>query len=303
MHPFYQIKNFAEVISAASRFMSHYRGLLLKVIAWTALPIIILAFTIGSRFFNHLMDYLFDEQEVYEPSYFYGGSSPSLFSFNDYALQTIGLLLLGALVLIGVVIAVVRYIHDHPETTEWEVKTIFKYNWPRIPRFIGALILLGSIIGLLFTLFVFTYQVEGAAFSLIMTLLIGSCLYFGIPIYLYLPATFHEKTNLFSVFSRCFYLASGYWWSSFGIIFVSFLLLSLLSYPLLILSSLPYDFFMELTLVRFEPMFDVCLIIVRTFVFLFSGIFLTLVGTFQYYNLVAIKDGLGLLQRIEEIGS
>jgi hypothetical protein len=125
------------------------------------------------------------------------------------------------------------------------------------------------------------------------------------------PVRAFENVGFFTAMSRSFFLIYGKWWSTFGLLFVTWLVAYILSVAFLI----PVAVIREVGDLHSTDLssFDAApsaqsTMIIRIFYslyFLVGFIFQTLpmiAITFQYFNLVERKEAKGLMERIESFG-
>ncbi|MCE2956652.1 MAG: hypothetical protein ACK5UP_14830 [Bacteroidota bacterium] len=120
----------------------------------------------------------------------------------------------------------------------------------------------------------------------------------------------YEKRGIFSAISRAFFLIKGKWWSTAGLVFVLSMIAGVISYIFLI----PYYIVIFTSALHqaqgdtFSGPTETMLLVTK----IFFGIYylaqillstLTHVGiSFQYFNLVEIKEARGLMSDIEKFG-
>ena len=117
-----------------------------------------------------------------------------------------------------------------------------------------------------------------------------------------------ENVGFFSAISRCFYLIKGHWWHTFGYLFVMAIIQMFIGYAFQIPLMIYSESFPLLTLKSQESNSIYMIGYVVTFLFyLFGSQILHLLNltalAFQYFNLVEIKEGVGLMNRINKVGN
>ncbi len=120
----------------------------------------------------------------------------------------------------------------------------------------------------------------------------------------------YEKKDVFTAYGRAMKLIRGKWWSTFGLIFVAFLIQSFVSYIFMI----PwYVTFFAGTMHAVEEtglsepslLFQIANYATLSLAFLGSNLlnaFPLLALGFQYFNLVELKEARGLMNKIETFG-
>lgn len=113
-----------------------------------------------------------------------------------------------------------------------------------------------------------------------------------------------EGLGFFDSMSRCTKLVSGYWWFTFGLIFVVGIIQGFLQY-IFYMPNYIVMFFVAFTGFNSESSsFSKILYIISSIIYMLGELLsvISIVAvTFQYYNLVERKEAPGLLQQIEEI--
>jgi hypothetical protein len=112
-----------------------------------------------------------------------------------------------------------------------------------------------------------------------------------------------ERHNLGTAISKSFYLVKGKWWSTFGLLVIIYILLSIVvSIPLMVVTGL----LVNNTLTDASAI-TTALNIIANIVSQIGGYMilpLILIAVcFQYFNLSEMKQSTGLLSRIEGFGS
>jgi hypothetical protein len=133
--------------------------------------------------------------------------------------------------------------------------------------------------------------------------LLGLGIYLSIVFSLFLIIMVREETGVIETIERCFYLIKGNWWATLGLLLIAGIIQGFFAW----LTALPFGAVMlmrglqvpgaenEIVLVASNTLATV----LTTFTYCIS----TLALGFQYFNLVEEKDGIGLLEQVEQIGS
>lgn len=113
-----------------------------------------------------------------------------------------------------------------------------------------------------------------------------------------------EQIDIFDLVSRCLYLIRGKWWSTFGLLFI----VSLIQGMMGVVFNVP------LYIITFAKAFHVGEATDSNNIFLIISTIISTVGTvmlytlsalamaFQYFNLVERKEGVGLLEEVDQLG-
>ena len=121
----------------------------------------------------------------------------------------------------------------------------------------------------------------------------------------------YERENVFNAISRSFNLISGKWWSTFGLLIVCYLIQSVISFVLVLPTYVVHVVALYHTLQDGLASFQLStwesvLSIVLTSISLIGANLLYAISliaiAFQYFNLVEMKEGAGLMQEIEQMG-
>jgi hypothetical protein len=132
-------------------------------------------------------------------------------------------------------------------------------------------------------------------------------IYLAVPTMLVVVICLHERIGLFEALTRAFYLVKGYWWQTFGLV----LICVLMQYALLILCMIPFmiigfstEMFTQMgTSLESTVAFAIGISIAITLIITLSCCLFLTVSTFQYFSLVERKEAVGLLRRIESMGT
>lgn len=141
-------------------------------------------------------------------------------------------------------------------------------------------------------------------------LLLGGIVYLMVSVSLTFIVRAYENKGFFDAVGRSFMLVQGKWWSTFGLIFVLYLIMMTISYIFLIpwysvtiISSLHNT--TGNALQETSTGWEVMTIVLFTLYYLAQMVLATLpnIGiAFQYFNLVELKEAKGLLTKISTLG-
>ncbi len=155
-------------------------------------------------------------------------------------------------------------------------------------------------------------HILGISFFTTLLIFAGMFLFFIPGIYLAIilsPAIFvllYEQKNVFESFDRCRHLMSGYWWFTFGYLFILVIIQSVLA----ILIGIPHSILTDTLMFNSSSghlsnssqiilMASSILTSVTNFLYTIPMIGIA----FHYFNLVERKEGTGLMNRIDELNS
>lgn len=142
----------------------------------------------------------------------------------------------------------------------------------------------------------------------VMLLALGA-LYLAISVSLVFAVRAFEKKGFFESIFRSFYLVNGKWWSTFGLMMILSILVSILSYAF----SLPATILQGISMLHDgKSEMNSPMGVMGTIIFVLNSMayitqlllyFLLNIGlAFQYFNLVEMKESKGLMSKIETFG-
>lgn len=240
---FWQERDFGKKISAAFDFIGAHFKPLIKCVAYFVLPFMLLMGIGFGLFFNTMYNQLgstmqgrASSQLPFDPA---SGNSPFTgTSFLGVGLMVIGILL-AFLMLSSTVYAYLRLRLRLPATEPITPTLVWAELWSRLGRVLLAGLLLFGLGMLAFAV------VGGAAFGIIkglgdgagigLVVLVGLALWVGlayvsVTLSFYMPVLWLEELPVFASLGRCFQLIKGNWWNTFGLMLVTSLLQSTLTY-------------------------------------------------------------------------
>ncbi len=134
-------------------------------------------------------------------------------------------------------------------------------------------------------------------------------IYLGVVLSLALPILFFERKGVLNAFDRCFKLVSDNWWSTFGLIIVSFIILTFIRFIVEYIVGLFSGLIineedgMEALMGIKYPIFIMISTFIQMLLNSLGYLVLMVVLAFQYFNLVEEKESMGLRQDISELES
>lgn len=130
-------------------------------------------------------------------------------------------------------------------------------------------------------------------------------IYLGVILSMIQIVRIHEEATFVEAMSRCNQLIKGYWWATFGFLFVVWLVMYLLStfiqLPFQILIGGGMFFSSGSGGAGFGWLYIISML-VSTLVGLLVTSALVIAASLQYFNLVEKQEGAGLIRRIDSIG-
>ncbi|GGE94414.1 hypothetical protein [Hymenobacter cavernae] len=244
------------------------------------------------------------------------GGTMNYFSFSEQVPQSLLFVVTGLITFALGILTVYGYmvlrLHQEDPTAEISVAEVWAFVRRRLLGTILAFIGLAICFMLLFIPFfgmVFLGGLGagssgGVAF---LFLLIPVCycafLYMGVTLSLFFIIWVREELGFFATLRRCFYLIWGKWWSTFGLLVVMSMIVSLIMLVLV----MPVSFLNVWSLVKPDdtPVSPILTVAANSFstiaiMLLYTLIFIAL--AFQYFNLVERKDGEGLRSLVDRLG-
>jgi hypothetical protein len=302
-------RDFSDVINATFAFISQEFKCYGKVILYYAGIPILLSAIAGAFFSGTEMSKIFSQMGTFDSSF-------EVFS-TSYFVKVALVYLLSWFVFVFVSGLTAAYMQlytekgrDGFETSEvWQVFTtsLGKLMGFYLLTFLGFMVLGGGISFVIASL----SMVGSGGIGAVVTIAFAMVIFLVLVIYLLVPLSlgfviiYSEKISFGALFSRMFQLVKGSWWQSFGVLFVLFLIYSLLSsffsFPIII-SSMMQGF---VSATGGDPIGGENLTFTMIVVsligtlgqFILYPILLIGVGV-QYYNLREQKDNDSLLEKV-----
>ncbi len=302
-------RKFGQKINATFEFIRINFWPLVKSMLFIAGPFIV----IGSIFIGNFFTQIF----IMAAS---GESGPAGTDFNAAISMFVGIigfllfLLLGGSAIIAVVNNYMK-VYEEKQTHQLELADI----WPAVKKnflmVFGTMCLLSLLVIILYVVVIVPLTLVLAAipglFILGIIAFYGAITYLSVIFTLVFFIRIYERKDLGSALSRAFYLIKGYWWKTFGLLFVMSLIHSSITTLFIIpwyANLILYIFHNAQSNIFEEPslLFTITnyatLILYMLSNFIFYCIPLIALA-FQYFNLVEIKEAKGLMESIDDIGT
>lgn len=298
-----KIRSFADLFSAAVNFTSQNVRLLIRTLAITSFPFILIAYLLLDPLFKKLLLSLGLVEAKTERI---GYESPLQRMIPDFAngweITSLLFFLIGSLMLTSTVLVVFRWYRDTDHLRNVSIRKLVGQSFLTA----GNILLVSLIFIVIFAAFIILFmgglEVAPELSALIMLPAFLIFTYVGIPMFLFFTVRTLEKTNIASTIQRSFHLQKSYWWSAVGLYFLAFMICYSLSVPVIMLSSAS-TYVVELFALQKMEFMTAFLILYKSIIFIVTNLFLMVVICFNYFNLVEMKDGNGMLRRIKEIGA
>jgi hypothetical protein len=143
-------------------------------------------------------------------------------------------------------------------------------------------------------------------FAMILLILPG--IYVMVAFSLVAPIMIIEKKNMSEALSRCFKLITEKWWSTFGLIFVTTIIVSVMALIFIVPQSV-FSFIFLLhskDAVDQAPLWQQAGMVISSMIYSFGANLLQAIVfvaiAFQFYNLIERKEAKGLMSKLESFG-
>ncbi|MBS1682395.1 MAG: hypothetical protein JST48_11835 [Bacteroidetes bacterium] len=305
---FHHTRDFGKKINITFEFIKQNFKPLLKSIMLIAGPAVLIGSVMIGIFFSDFMALSMGKQN----------NSEALQYFTSYKFWSeIGLMYMFLILSYVITLATINSyiaIYIRKQSNQIEVHEVWESVRVTIWKYVGSLLLMiisailivfvGVIVGIV------VQKISGVALALLIIVMVIGFIYLAIGVSLVFFVQVIEQTGFFAAAARSLQLVRGKWWSTFGISFVLSLIGGAISYIFII----PYYVFLFVTMFHntsagnpFEasPSLKTASYIFFTLYYLAQIILQTLpnIGlSFQYFNLVELKESKGLLRDIENFG-
>jgi hypothetical protein len=215
---------------------------------------------------------------------------------------------LGGLLLLTVTYQYMK-LYEEKESNEITIAEVWQNVKAGFPAMLGAMLLYtGSFILLYVLIILFIAGIGGGPAAVLLILPVPFLMvYLAVLFALVFPIQTFEKTDVFSAFKRSAQLIKGKWWSTFGIIMVTYIVVSLINSMFTMVFSGAAMISMLHEGEEIDPSaLSITLTSVSTIVSMTISqvlmVFPLLAIGFQYFNLVERKEAKGLMDKIETFG-
>jgi hypothetical protein len=305
---YHQLRDFSEKINVTFLFIKqNFKSLAKALIYIAGPPALMVSLVLG----NFIGDFLGMMQNIGNAD-----ASANYFLSVNFWLQILLIFLFGILAYVFTLSVIYNYVvlYEEKQSNQIDVSVVWDRVRSNFWMFFGTIFFFGLLLMLAYVVLILPIILLAAIspfliFFGFMALIVGV-------VYVVISAvpTFiirvYEKKSFFSAISRSFYLVRGKWWSTFGLLIILSLIGGVVSYIFLI----PYYIFIFTTAMHqtsvetFAAPSDTLLLIVKIFFGLYylAQIFITTLPhigvSFQYFNLVEMKEARGLMSDIEKFG-
>lgn len=307
--PFQRQRDFSNKMNATIEFIKQNFSPLFKSILFIAGPPVLLSSLLIGSFIGELFG--IQQSVINDPT--------SVQSYFTSASFWIPLLLFFVFAFIsGVITLATIYnfiiLYDEKKSNEIEVSEV----WERVRQtfwkyavsiLLFSLLAIGVYVALILVMFIFSTISQGLIFLGALGMIVAMFYLIFSSSLTFIIVAF-EKKEFFSALARSFYLVRGKWWSTFGLIFILYMIMGIVSY----IPMIPFYvilFTQSLHSVETQSIADptatlgVWTTVFFTLYYLIQMILSTLphIGiAFQYFNLVEMKEARGLMGEIESMG-
>ncbi|MBP6731574.1 MAG: hypothetical protein KA149_05915 [Chitinophagales bacterium] len=298
-------RNFGDVMNETFAFAKEVFKPLLQVILYVVFPVLI----VGSYFYSRYMSSIFSIMGNTDP---YAAQSAIRNSAANIFLGMGGIMLASILLYLAVVATFLKYeASEDGNLTASDILSGMKKDFLSFIGFIVVFTIVLSVsmvllIGLVIAVFSFGGKVGGV--------LLGIAMFFGF-FYLMITMAFtpfiymRERNGILEAISRAFYLIKGHWWQTLGIFFATYMVVYLASLVFIIpFYAIFFTGIMHGVKNGGAPSFEMGTWGTVSMMFMFCGMFvlsslINMSFVVQYYSLVERKDGVDIMQQIENLGT
>lgn len=282
---FYKIRSFSQKLNATIEFIRQNALQLGKSILYILGPLAILNGLLFSQYINFAFGNLSGQETI-------DVQNPLAFMVNPSYIGFMILSSFSVLLNFSIIFNFMKlYKKKYPE--EITVVEVLNASW----KYLLPLFVLGIFTSILGTLGFIAFLIPG--------------LYLMVAFSLSIPTLFFEDKGVFGSIGRGFQLIKGKWWSTFGLLFVS----SILMYAISMIFILPFYVFYFMSLFSLVEETGVTADtgswwfqggMTLSVMFMFLGSFLAysipmVALSFQYFNLVERRESFGLMSAIDHL--
>lgn len=299
---FRQRRDFSQKISATFEFISQNFKSLLKCLLFIVGPIALIAGILFAYYMQFYFRIIGDSVN--------GAQDPDALAsdmLGEMIFLAIGMGITASITFIMVITVVYDYIKiylSQDEAQPIEPGQVLKLLKRDVFRITIGLLVVGLIIWI-------------SSFFMALIPILGIIIFIPLVIYLSVAMSkvfiimIYEKVNVFNAISRSFNLISGKWWSTFGLLIVCYLIQWVISFvfvlPTYAVHVVTLYHTLQDGLASFQlSTWESVLSLVLTSISIIGANLLYAIPliaiAFQYFNLVEMKEGAGLMQEIEQMG-
>ena len=308
-----QPRDFSKKMNATIEFIRQNFKAIFKCLLYIAGPPVLLSSILIGNFYGDYMGFISRGPQSIESM----EEMQNYFLSAGFWLQILGAAVFGFVAGALTLAVIYNYIleYDEKKTNQIEVNDVWIRVRKTIGMYMGTMILYGIALVVLYFIIIIPMFLLAMLQSIALMFIGGIgvvCIfmYVWISLSLVFIIRAYEKVGFFSAVSRSFYLIKGKWWSTFGVVFVTSFVQSTISSLFLIPWYIGFVVKMMHTVQNKafeEPSLMEQLVNDAFFVLYFFASFvfyvIPLVGiSFQYFNLVELKESRGLMAKIDTLG-
>jgi hypothetical protein len=305
---YHETRDFSRKMNATFEFIRQNFRSLGKAILFIAGPPVLLASLLMSSFFQDFFTAAFNagrgSQDMFE-----------MFTTSTFWFQIILMMLFLVVSTVATISTINNYIilYEEKQTNKIEVGEVWERVRDTFWMYLRTAIQLSILLIIFYTVFIIFIALIGsgsaiAGFGIFISFLVMIYSIFGSSLVFIIRA--YEKIGFFESLIRSFKLVYGKWWSTFGLIFVLYFIVMLMSYvfmiPWYVLTMVTALHEAGVTEVGTSgPAVGVVATILLTFYYLAQMLMYAMpnIGiAFQYFNLVERKESRGLMNQINSLG-
>ncbi len=294
-------RNFGDVINDTLGFVKINARPMLLVVLYLVLPLLIFGAYFYSRYFSTIMSVM-GNRDPLATTRAIGGSALNIF------FGVVGLMLAGIFLYLMVVESFLKYEQTGTLTSSDIFDGIKKDFWV----FIGFIFAFGAVAMIAMMVLIGAVAAISFAGGAPLAVIAGIGLFIAF-FYLTITLAFtpfiylRERNGIMNAFSRSFYLIKGHWWQTMAIIFVVYMIVYIASLIFVIpFYALFFTGVMHGIKNGGQPSFEMGAWGTVSMMFMFCG--MTIMSSLihicviiQYYSLTERKDGLSIMQQIEDL--
>lgn len=307
---FQKTRDFSSKLNATFAFARQNGKSLMRALLYIAGPPILVASLLLSSFFGDFIKLVM-------------GSATNPEALENYFLtasfwaQVVAMMVFFVISYAAVISTTNNYmvLYAERKTNVIEVNDVWGRVRDTLGMYLSTMLLLGLLFVAVYVVAIIPVVVLGTMSPVLvffgMVILVVGVVYVSITLSLIFPIRAFEKKGFFESIVRSFYLIRSKWWSTFGLVLILSLLVSVISY----IFSIPATILQMLTIfhsvgdesVQQEPggAMGTAIFVLNSLSYISQLLlyFLLNIGlAFQFFNLVELKEAKGLMGQLENLG-
>lgn len=307
---FQKTRDFSSKLNATFAFARQNGKSLMRALLYIAGPPILVASLLLSSFFGDFMKLVM-------------GSATNPEALGNYFLtasfwaQVVAMMIFFVISYAAVISTTNNYmvLYAERKTNVIEVNDVWGRVRDTLGMYLSTMLLLGLLFVAVYVVAIIPVVVLGTMSPVLvffgMVILVVGVVYVSVTLSLIFPIRAFEKKGFFESIVRSFYLIRSKWWSTFGLVLILSLLVSVISY----IFSIPATILQMLTIfhsvgdesAQQEPggAMGTAIFVLNSLSYISQLLlyFLLNIGlAFQFFNLVELKEAKGLMGQLENLG-